>query len=254
MMRITDTVKHLIIINVILWFATFILGERGIDLSAILALYFPLNNAFEFWQPITSMFMHSMASVTHLLFNMLALWMFGSALEARWGRVKFLSFYMICGIGAGLVYTLVNYFQFQSSLNVLVEAGINQSDIIETLNRGMYNEGWGNFLSNEQLTDMMSTFFGPAVGASGAIYGILVAFGMMYPNTELMLLFLPIPIKAKYFIPGILLLDFIGGISGGISVFGTGNIAHFAHLGGALFGFILMWYFNKTQFNKNRWN
>lgn len=93
-----------------------------------------------------------------------------------------------------------------------------------------------------------------AVGASGALYGVMVAFGMMYPNMDLMMLFIPIPIKAKYFIPGLLAYDFISGVSGGGGLFGGGNIAHFAHLGGALFGFLLMWYWNKTQFNKNRWD
>jgi len=254
MIRITETVKHLIIINVLLWIATLILLERGIDLRVTLALFFPLNDSFEFWQPVTSMFMHSVSSPMHLLFNMLGLWMFGSALETRWGKIKFLSFYMITGVGACLVHTLVNYYGVQSNINILVEAGFNQNEIISLLNEGMYTPAWEKFLTESQLANLASSFINPALGASGALYGILVAFGMMYPNTELMLLFLPIPIKAKYFIPGLLLLDFIGGITGGLSLFGAGQIAHFAHLGGALFGFLLMWYFNKTQFNKNRWN
>lgn len=254
MMRITDTVKHLVIINVILWFATLILGERGFDLSALLALHFPLNDSFGVWQPISSMFMHSMLSPRHLLFNMIGLWMFGSALEMRWGKVKFISFYMITGVGAGLIYTLVNYFQFQSSLNILVEAGYSQVDVIDILNKGVYLTEWQGVLSSEQLSNFTSIFSAPALGASGALYGVMVAFGMMYPNSEMMLLFIPVPVKAKYLIPGLLLLDFIGGITGGISIFGAERIAHFAHLGGALFGFLLMLYFKKTQFNKNRWD
>lgn len=254
MMRITDTVKHLIIINVILWVATMILMERGINLVQYLALYFPENPNFRFWQPVTSMFMHSTASITHLLFNMFGLWMFGSALEMRWGKVKFLSFYMITGVGAGLVYTLVNYYGVYTNMDILIEAGYNQTEIFNTIGQGKYMTSWENILTESQISTLVGDFYGPALGASGALYGVLVAFGMMYPNTELMLLFIPVPIKAKYFIPGLLLLDFIGGIFGGFSLFGAGNIAHFAHLGGALFGFLLMLYFNKTQFNKNRWD
>ncbi|WP_298520292.1 rhomboid family intramembrane serine protease [uncultured Kordia sp.] len=263
MIRITDTVKHLIIINVILWITTLVLAERGIDLVKLLALHFPGNPDFKFWQPITSMFMHSTESPTHLLFNMLGLWMFGSALEMRWGKMKFLSFYMIAGVGAGLIHTLVNYYHVHTAQDLLLQSGLNPADISElfqpslesfynNLNRGFFN---GHSIINPQAVfDNGASFYIPALGASGALYGILVAFGMLYPNTELMLLFLPIPIKAKYFIPGLLLLDFIGGISGGISLFGAGKIAHFAHLGGALFGFLLMLYFKKTEFNKNRWN
>ncbi|MCH2194909.1 rhomboid family intramembrane serine protease [Kordia sp.] len=275
MIRITETVKHLIIINVLLWIATFVLQERGIDLNVLLSLHFPENNSFEFWQPITSMFMHSLASPAHLLFNMLGLWMFGSALEMRWGKMKFLSFYMITGVGAGLVHTLVNYVEFYSLAQQVTELNLSTTQIKEIINVDMVSgqQYLGKLLSNElpsiltkeQLLFVSDASFTAmfhmnilnqtvALGASGALYGILVAFGMMYPNTELMLLFLPIPIKAKYFIPGLLLLDFIGGITGGLSLFGAGQIAHFAHLGGALFGFLLMWYFNKTQFNKNRWN
>ncbi|KAB8155291.1 rhomboid family intramembrane serine protease [Kordia sp. TARA_039_SRF] len=277
MMRITDTVKHLIIINVILWFTTYVLGQRGIDLNAILALHFPLNDSFGFWQPISSMFMHSMASPTHLLFNMLGLWMFGSALEARWGKMKFLSFFMITGVGAGLVHTLVNYIEFYSLANQVAELNLTSEQLRQIINVDMLNGNryLGEILGQRlpaildtsqivaiensgsafrTLFDMNILNHTQTVGASGALYGILVAFGMLYPNIELMLLFLPIPIKAKYFIPGLLVLDFIGGITGGMSLFGAGNIAHFAHLGGALFGFLLMLYFRKTQFNKNRWD
>ncbi len=254
MMRITETVKHLIIINVIFWVATLVLAERGIDLISLFALHFPENNSFQLWQPITSMFMHSVASPMHILFNMIGLWMFGSALEMRWGKIKFLSFYMITGVGAGLIHTLVNYYGVYSNINILVEAGFNQVEILNTLKEGMYSPAWQNVLSDSQFTMMSSSFLSPALGASGALYGVLVAFGMLYPNMELMLMFIPIPIKAKYFIPGLLAYDLISGISGGAGLFGGGNIAHFAHLGGALFGFLLMWYWNKTQFNKNRWD
>lgn len=263
MIRITDTVKHLIIINVIFWIATLALAERGIDFVQLFALHFPGNSNFEFWQPITSMFMHSVASPTHILFNMIGLWMFGSALEMRWGKMKFLSFYIITGVGAGLVHTLVNYYHVQTAQNILLESGLSLSDANELFQlsyEGFFNQLNTGYFNGHRIIDIQAvydnglSFYSPALGASGALYGVMVAFGMLYPNTELMLIFLPIPIKAKYFIPGILLLDFIGGITGGINLFGAGQIAHFAHLGGALFGFLLMLYFKKTQFNKNRWN
>ncbi|WP_173427058.1 rhomboid family intramembrane serine protease [Kordia jejudonensis] len=254
MMRITETVKHLIIINVIFWIATLALAERNIDLVSLFALYFPENPTFKFWQPVSSMFMHSVSSPMHILFNMIGLWMFGSALEMRWGKVKFLCFYMITGVGAALVHTLVNYYGLYSNMNILVEAGFSQTEILDLLKEGMYNPNWKNVLTDAQFNTMVESFLVPALGASGALYGVLVAFGMLYPNMELMMLFIPIPIKAKYFIPGLLVYDFISGIAGSTGLFGGGNIAHFAHLGGALFGFLLMWYWNKTQFNQNRWD
>jgi membrane associated rhomboid family serine protease len=264
MMRITDTVKHLIIINVLLWLTTVVLGMKAnIDLNNILALHFPENNAFGFWQPITSMFMHAVTNPIHILFNMIGLWMFGSALEMRWGKIKFLSFYFITGVGAALVHTVINYYDFYTAQNILFENGFTGSDVhalfqlpyenfIEQLNTHSFN---GKYISDIQgVYDNGVSYYSTAVGASGALYGVLVAFGMLYPNTELMLMFIPIPIKAKYFIPGLLGYDFIAGISGGAGLFGGGNVAHFAHLGGALFGFLLMWYWNKTQFTKNRWD
>lgn len=263
MTRITETVKHLIIINVILWVATLVLAERGIDLIRLLALHFPENQAFGFWQPITSMFMHSVASPLHLLFNMIGLWMFGSMLEMRWGKIKFLSFYMITGVGAALVHTLVNYIEFSTAQNLLLESGfsareinelfqLSYEDFFNQLNSGMFNGK--AFVNSQAIYDNGIAYYIPALGASGALYGILVAFGMLYPNMELMLMLVPIPVKAKYFIPLLLAFDFVSGISGSTGLLGGGNIAHFAHLGGALFGFLLMWYWNKTQFNKNRWD
>ncbi len=120
------------------------------------------------------------------------------------------------------------------------------------LSQGKYNPAWLEMAPRDTVESMMDTFMTPAVGASGAIYGILVAFGMMFPNSELFLIFLPIPIKAKYFIPGLILLDLFSGVTGQ-PIFGQ-NIANFAHLGGALFGFIMMWYWKKNQFNNNRWD
>jgi len=186
----------------------------------------------------------------HILFNMYALWAFGSPLEQMWGRNKFLFFYFSSGIGAGLLYTAVNYFQFNNIFNELLSAGITSSDIQNLLETGRYNSDILNLISEKRLTDLYQIYNTPAVGASGAIYGVLVAFGMTYPNAKLALIFLPVPIAAKYFIPVLIALDLFSGVTG-FSLFG-GGIAHFAHVGGAIIGFVMMKYWEKNQFK--RWD
>ncbi|PZR22011.1 MAG: rhomboid family intramembrane serine protease [Flavobacterium psychrophilum] len=248
MMRITETVKQLIIINILFFVGTLFVGEPA---QKILALHFPLNSDFKIWQPLTYMFMHG--GVMHILFNMLGLWMFGSLLESIWGSKKFIFFYVSCGVGAALLHIGINYITFYQGLSILQENGFDKGEVLTLLAEGRYNPEWGNILNPSQFSNFMGAYV-PTVGASGAIYGIMVAFAFMFPNAELMLLFLPIPIKAKYFVPGLLAYDLIMGVKGQ-AIFGGGDgVAHFAHLGGALIGFIMMWYWNKNQFNKNRWN
>jgi len=243
--KITDAVKHLIILNVIFFAASEFLG---LNLSNYLALYFPKNEHFGLWQLVSHMFMHG--GFMHILFNMYALWAFGSPLEQMWGRNKFLFFYFSSGIGAGLLYTAVNYFQFNNIFNELLSAGITSSDIQNLLETGRYNSDILNLISEKRLTDLYQIYNTPAVGASGAIYGVLVAFGMTYPNAKLALIFLPVPIAAKYFIPVLIALDLFSGVTG-FSLFG-GGIAHFAHVGGAIIGFVMMKYWEKNQFK--RWD
>ncbi len=243
--KITDTVKHLIILNVIFFAASSLLG---VNLGNWLALYFPKNEHFGIWQFISHMFMHG--SFMHILFNMYALWAFGSPLEQMWGRNKFIFFYFSAGIGAGLIYTAVNYFQFNNIFDDLINAGISNTEIQTLLETGRYNTDILNQISEKRLTDLYQTYNTPAVGASGAIYGVLVAFGMSFPNAKLALIFFPVPVAAKYFIPVLIALDLFSGVTG-FSLFG-GGIAHFAHVGGALIGFIMMQYWKRTQFN--RWN
>ncbi|MDP2088411.1 MAG: rhomboid family intramembrane serine protease [Flavobacteriaceae bacterium] len=243
--RITETIKHLIILNVLFFSATFAVGPM---VQEQMALYFPKNENFAVWQFVSHMFMHG--SFMHILFNMYGLWAFGSPLEMMWGRNKFLFFYFSAGIGAGLIYTAVNYFQFQQVYQNLIGLGLTEVDIQGILETGKYNSDLLVYVSAEQLNNFYSIFHVPAVGASGALYGVLVAFAMLYPNAELMLIFVPFPIKAKYFIPIIVGLDLFSGVTG-FSIFG-GGIAHFAHVGGAIIGFIIMWYWKKNQFR--RWD
>ncbi len=243
--RITDAVKHLIIINVIFFAAGPLLGT---NLSEWLALYFPKNDHFRFWQFVSHMFMHG--SFMHILFNMYALWAFGTPLEQMWGRNKFLFFYFSAGIGAGIIYTLVNYYQFNGVYQDLLQIGLSEGEIQQMLSTGQYNSNILTQITEKQISNFYQIYHTPAVGASGAIYGVLVAFGMSFPNAKLALIFFPVPIAAKYFIPVLIALDLFSGVTG-FSLFG-GGIAHFAHVGGALIGFAMMQYWKKNQFN--RWN
>ena len=248
MRNVTETVKQLIIINILFFIGTQLVSGPAYQ---YLALFFPENSDFMPWQPITYMFMHG--GFMHILFNMFALYSFGSALEQFWGGKKFLFFYISCGLGSALVHTGVNYFHFQEGIDALISNGFSKSEILQLLNEGKIDTRWQELLTVTQFQNFTSAYLGTAVGASGAIYGIIVAFAFMFPNAELGLMFIPIPIKAKYFVPGLVLVDLYLGISGK-SIFGGGGIAHFAHVGGALSGYLIMWYWKKNQFNSNRWN
>tara|TARA_B100000795_G_scaffold206662_1_gene160141 strand:+ start:26 stop:760 length:735 start_codon:yes stop_codon:yes gene_type:complete len=242
--RISETIKALIIVNVIFFIGSSFLGDVAYKLFAL--FYFE-NPNFQYWQLLTHMFMHG--GLMHILFNMYALWAFGSPLEKIWGRKKFLFFYFSAGFGAALIHTLVNYYQVQEGMTALLNIGMNQTEIMNMLTTGQYNSGILESVSVESIESLYSSFNTPAVGASGAIYGVLVAFGLMYPNAELMMIFLPIPIKAKYFIPLIIVGDLFFGITGAAT-----GVAHFAHIGGALFGFIMAYYWKKNSFDSHRWN
>ena len=230
--NVTDAIKHIIIINVILFVAPQLLN---LDLTNMLALHFPDNEHFGFWQYVTSMFMHG--SIGHILFNMYGLWAFGTPLEQMWGKKKFIFFYFSAGIGAGIIYTLVNYYQFNTAFEKLIELGSSKAEIMELMNPTLIYQ-------NEYLQTVNSLYNTSALGASGAVYGILVAFGLYFKNAKLALIFFPVPIAAKYFIP----LMIFGDLFFGMTKYSVGNIAHFAHVGGAVVGFVIAWYWKKNQF------
>ncbi|WP_298761273.1 rhomboid family intramembrane serine protease [uncultured Psychroserpens sp.] len=250
MMKITDTVKHIIIINVIVYAGCLMIGENAFNL---LSIWFPENNNFKFWQIITHMFMHSPTFILHIALNMFGVWMFGSPIEQALGKKKFLFFYISCGLGATLLPFFIDYFNFYSIISPLTEQGFTKEYIVSVLNEGKVDTRWVDIIGQAKQDQLGRLFFSSSLGASGALMGLLVAFGMKFPNTELMLIFLPIPIKAKIFIPLLLAYETLSGIFGGSTIFGA-NIAHFAHVGGAITGFLIMWYWKKTQFNKNRWD
>lgn len=266
-MNITPVVKQLLIINII-----FFIGSQLVPASYdLFALFYPENDRFKVWQLITHMFMHG--GYMHIFFNMFALYSFGSALEHFWGGEKFLFFYISCGLGAALLHTGMNYYEINSLLSEVASLNLSSSELHQLLNADYSSlfDSNGKMMAGEINTilervhctqeqfnaiaqaSMLTKI--PVVGASGAIYGLLVAFAFMLPNAELALMFIPVPIKAKYFVPGILAIDLFLGFKGQ-SIFGAGStgVAHFAHVGGAVTGFLMMWFWKKNQFNKNRWN
>lgn len=209
-------VKNLLILNVLFFLATIACDiVLRIDLADYLGLHYIGASDFQPFQLVTYMFMHG--NFAHLFFNMFALWMFGNTLENIWGPNRFLLFYFVCGIGAGLIQELVQYIQYATTLQGYENVRIAANQIIPM----------------SEYLNMLTT-----VGASGAVYGILLAFGMMFPNSTLYIYF-AIPIKAKWFV---LIYGVIELFSGFTSV---DNVAHFAHLGGMLFGLILILYWKK---------
>ena len=245
MNTISDSVKHLIIINAIFFLATLIFGDVIYNLFS---LHYFENPRFEIWQPLTHMFMHG--NLNHILFNMFGLWMFGSPLEKMWGRNKFIYFYLSAGFGAALVQMLVYYYQFSSISTEIYQLGYGFNSIDKLLNEGLYDTRILDQISESTLISLVQSYNSSMVGASGALYGVLVAFAIIFPNSELFILFIPFPVKAKYLVPVLI----FGDLFFGFSSYSVGPIAHFAHLGGALTGFLLMWYWKKNQFNKNRWD
>ncbi|MFZ1388110.1 MAG: rhomboid family intramembrane serine protease [Thiolinea sp.] len=208
--------------------------------TGLLALYLPENPNFHYWQYLSSMFMHG--SISHLLFNMLGLWMFGVALERLWGSPRFLLFYLLCGIGAGLIYNAINSYQFGQLTQQLQGLGLSAEDLQRLVTRGEYRSNVDG-LTEELVRNYYLAYNSSTVGASGAIYGVLVAFAFCFPNTKLLFLFVPVPIAAKYFVPAIITLDLLSGLTG-FSIFGD-NVAYFAHVGGGLVGFLLMLLFGR---------
>jgi len=227
-----------------------------------LALFYPSSELFRPFQIVTHFFMH--ADTMHILFNMFALVMFGSALEQIWGPKRFLIYYIFCAIGAALIHVGSIYFDV-STINGIIDLFKNapaegyralldsriyrglgenyQSHLVEISNAIAENSTNAVQLAGAELNEIKNAYSNQrAVGASGAIYGLLIAFGMLFPNVELMLLFFPVPIKAKYFIPILMVGEFFMGFR----QFSWDNTAHFAHLGGAFFGFLMVMYWKKT--------
>ena len=268
--QIPPVTKNLIIINVILLLATKVFEQRGINLTASLGLFYPGSHYFRPYQFVTYMFMHG--GFTHLLFNMFALYMFGRVLESVWGPKRYLIFYFVTGLGAAAIHMFVNYLEIAPMAKAITAFSNTPAPELFSTFINKYQGVIGNMQSmtgvtkqavmefaaqwhdapaspafeNEAVNFMNSLLQArmniPTVGASGAIFGVLLGFGMLFPNTQLMLLFPPIPIKAKYFVMGYGLIELVQGLS-----MPGSNVAHFAHLGGMIFGYILIKYWNKNS-------
>lgn len=265
-MQIPPVTKNLIIINAILLFAKVVLEPRGIDLTRILGLYYPGSEYFNPIQIISHMFMHG--SLGHLFFNMFALYMFGRVLESVWGPKRFLFYYLVTGLGAAALHTFVNFIEIAPMANAITAFSNTPtpeifSEFVNKYQGAITSMGYSklsvmDFAAKWHDSPLSSSYEAeainfmdkllqtrmniPTVGASGAVFGVLLGFGMLFPNTQLMLIFPPIPIKAKYFVIGYGVLELVLGLS-----MPGSNVAHFAHLGGMIFGFILIKYWNKTH-------
>lgn len=241
MTQITETVKHLIIINIIVFFAIKFVAP---GLGDSLAMHFILSPQFRPWQIITHMFMHG--NEMHLLFNMIGLWMFGSVVEQILGKKKFLILYFVSGIGAVLLFEFIDYIHFNMLISEFVSKGIPKNILMQIVETGKVSQGVLELVSKEKLIKLITIYGKRLVGASGALYGLMIAFGMLMPRAKMGLMFLPIMIEARYFIPLLLIGDMLFGI------FGNTNIGHFAHVGGAIAGFLVMLSYKNNQFR--RWN
>ena len=226
MNNLPTVTKNLLIINVLCFLGMFVARKYGLDINGLLGLHFVLASDFNIGQLVSYMFMHGnfhadwYVSFSHIFFNMFALWMFGRVLEQVWGPKRFLIYYMVCGIGAGLVQELVwgaEYLFFWLHYASVVDTGLGLIPMAGSLN---------------ELT---------TVGASGAVYGILLAFGMLFPNSPMFVFPIPVPVKAKYFVIGYAVLELYLGLGG------RDGVAHFAHLGGMLFGLIFILYWKKKN-------
>ena len=222
-----------------MFLATLVADSYGIDLADYLGLHFVLSDRFNAGQLFTYMFMH--ASFTHVFLNMFAVWMFGRILEQVWGPKRFLAYYMICGIGAGLIQeavTAVRYFT--------IESGMSPEAVLAVFEQGSQALRSSMNFVDPAMASLNLVLNSSTVGASGAVYAILLGFGMLFPNQPMFIFPLPMPIKAKYFVIGYALIELYSGLANSAG----DNVAHFAHLGGMIFGFILIMYWRK----KNRGN
>ena len=211
----TPVVRNLLIINVIFYGVTHVLAP---GLQPLLAGYYPAAPQFQPWQVVTHMFMH--ASIGHIFFNMFALYMFGSQLERVWGPKRFLNYYLACGLGAFALHELV------VGWGLFMEFGTWFPSV-----QDLYpNLGYSDSMRQAQR------LFVPVVGASGAVFGLLLGFGMLFPNTRLQLLFPPIPVKARVFVLGYGAIELLMALQNNPG----DNVAHFAHLGGMIFGYLLL--------------
>lgn len=242
--QLTPVTKSIIIINVIFFVGVILLQNLNINIEALLAGYFPLSPNFRSWQIVTHMFMHG--SFMHILFNMFTLYSFGPVLEQVLGQKKFIILYFAAGLGGFLLFNLWNYYELSQITNYLTTQGFDIHEVYKTVDTRQIRY-YPQFSDNEAIDSFARKLFDilktPMVGASGAIFGIVAAFSTLFPDAKLMFLFIPFPIKAKYLTPIIIAVS----VFLGLRQFSGDNIAHFAHIGGALIGYLFVLNFRKNR-------
>ena len=226
--NIPPVVKNLLIINIIFYIAMMMFGPQ--DMTRLLGVHYFDSPDFRIWQVVTYMFMHSYDSLFHIIFNMFALYSFGTALEYAMVSKRFLNFYLLTGLGALALQMIVQAFEVYSITGSIINDG---SFIIDSAKRTI---SYPAHMDQQQASKLLGIYLSSMVGASGAVFGLLIAFVMLFPNVELMIMFIPVPVKAKYIVPAYILLELFLGVK---QIEGD-SVAHYAHLGGALFGFILV--------------
>jgi membrane associated rhomboid family serine protease len=234
----TPVTANLIVINAICWIASIAFQRIDIDLFQYLGLHYPASRDFNPIQLVSYMFLHDTYSIAHLFFNMFGVYMFGRVLENVWGSKRFLLYYLITGVGAALVNLLVAYLRIRS-----LESAMPLEQIEIVYRQGLDALRQGKNFVDPVMASLNSLINGVTVGASGAVFGVLLAFGVLFPNVPLYLMFIPIPIKAKYFVIGYGLIELFFGFAD----FSGDNVAHFAHLGGMIFGYILIVYWKRKD-------
>jgi membrane associated rhomboid family serine protease len=261
--NLPNIVKNLLIINGLFFFAAFVFQDRNwANLNQILGLYYPESNYFRPFQLVSYAFMH--ASINHIAYNMFSLWMFGTILENYWGPKRFLTFYLITTLGAAFTYLSINYFEIEAIKSAIAtfnaSPGYDSFLILMKTDPDLFSSDqissfvyqWSQDVNNPRFLDFAREVSDvlvqrklniPMVGASGAVFGLLLANGMLFPNREVFLFFIPIPVKIKYMVVFLGLMElweWLGNNPGD-------QVAHFAHLGGMLFGFLAIKYWNKTD-------
>lgn len=239
--NIPPITRNIIIINIIVFIGTYFLGNQVIG---YLAGFYPFSPFFHSWQIITHMFMHG--SIMHILFNMLTLYSFGPILEQALGEKKYLILYILSGLGAFFLFNLWNFVEAQQLTGELQQLGFNVNAYLSGASVGFTGDAASVLKQKELLESFKAIVTTPMVGASGAIFGVVAAFATLYPDSKIMMMFIPVPIKVKYLMPIVIVVSVYLGVSGN-----GGGIAHLAHVGGALVGFILarIWRKHLYRFN-----
>ena len=218
MRNLPTVTRYLLIANLIVFLLAALLQRYGIDLNSLCGLHYVSSSSFHFWQPVTYMFLH--ADFSHIFFNMFAVWMFAPMIEQEWGARRFAIYYLVCGLGAALVQELV-WMAMLSNMSATYGAA-----------------------AISQYAGLLNT-----IGASGAVFGILFAFGWLYPDVPMYIIFIPIPIRARTFVIIYALIELFAGL-GSVVGLTADHVAHFAHLGGFLFGWLLILFWKKTNWQE----